>query len=140
MLCVLQAELGTAADFLESYELGTFDVADPEGAANDIVAGAVHGGTFSLHPCAATIYPCQPACSPHDTPLQPAGWMLHARAVRHRQLIVLASSEWQLCSVLWRVGTPDSITCRTGFCGRCFRAGLPSLPPGDGADTLGKHI
>ena len=41
---MLQAELGTAADFLESYELVAFDVADPEGAANDIVAGAVHGG------------------------------------------------------------------------------------------------
>lgn len=39
-----QVELGASADFLESYELVAFDVADPEGNSTDIVAGAVHGG------------------------------------------------------------------------------------------------
>jgi hypothetical protein len=57
---MLQAELGTAADFLESYELVAFDVADPEGSANNIVAGAVHGGDHT--PCAAisSVRPTQP--------------------------------------------------------------------------------
>lgn len=43
-------ELGTSADFLESYELVAFDVADPEGSSNDVVAGAVHGGELLCVP------------------------------------------------------------------------------------------
>ncbi len=40
----LQAELGVVTDFLESYELVAFDVADADGGGNEVVAGAVHGG------------------------------------------------------------------------------------------------
>lgn len=39
-----QAEVAAAHDFMESYELVCFAVMDPEAGANEVIAGAVHGG------------------------------------------------------------------------------------------------
>ncbi len=40
----LQTEIGTVADFMESYELVAFDMADAGAGDNEVIAGAVHGG------------------------------------------------------------------------------------------------
>lgn len=41
----LQAELGTASDFLEGYELMAFGFSQPS-AGDIVIAGAVHGGIY----------------------------------------------------------------------------------------------
>ena len=46
--------MAAAHDFMESYELVCFAVTDPEAGANEVIAGAVHGGEPS--PCAAVPY------------------------------------------------------------------------------------
>ena len=44
---LLQVEIGTAADFFESWELVAMDVADVDAGGNEAVVGAVHGGARS---------------------------------------------------------------------------------------------
>ncbi len=41
-----QVDLGTATDFLESYELVALEVTDLDCGCNEFVAGAVHGSAF----------------------------------------------------------------------------------------------
>lgn len=42
-------EIAAAHDFMESYEIVCFASTEPEKGANEIIAGAVHGGaSYSL--------------------------------------------------------------------------------------------
>jgi hypothetical protein len=120
--CLSQAELGTAADFLESYELVAFDVADPEGGANDIVAGAVHGGdTVLQHLLGVSGTACllQPrhAAAASLTAATCMGRCSHARHCKPKTATSMCKDK--------SVGAGRAV--RAGFCGRCFRDGLPSL-------------
>ena len=54
--------MAAAHDFMENYELVCFAATDPESGANEVIAGAVHGGAELCFVSALRMVPLPPLC------------------------------------------------------------------------------